>query len=81
MAAITVRQLPEEAKRRLRLRAAAHDRSMEAEAREILLAALLDDRRVDLTWVDRLIEVGLELDGVEIPQVADDPAPAAAFPT
>ena len=36
MAAITVRQLPEEAKRRLRLRAAAHDRSMEAEAREIL---------------------------------------------
>ncbi len=54
---------------------------MEAEAREILLAALIDDRRVDLTWVDRLIEVGLELDGVEIPQVADDPAPAAAFPT
>ena len=40
MSAITIRQLPPEAKQRLRLRAAAHGRSMEAEARTILLEAL-----------------------------------------
>jgi plasmid stability protein len=41
VATITIRNLDDEAKRRLRLRAAEHGRSMEAEAREILGAALL----------------------------------------
>ena len=36
MANITIRQLPEETKRKLRIRAAEHGRSMEQEAREIL---------------------------------------------
>jgi antitoxin FitA len=36
MASITIRQLPEETKRKLKLRAAVHGRSMEQEAREIL---------------------------------------------
>ena len=40
MTAITVRKLPEDAKQRLRMRAAANGRSMEAEARSILLGAL-----------------------------------------
>jgi plasmid stability protein len=40
MAAITIRQLDENIKNRLRLRAAHHGRSMEAEAREILRSAL-----------------------------------------
>jgi antitoxin FitA len=40
MASITIRQLPENTKRRLRLRAARNGRSMEQEAREILKIAL-----------------------------------------
>ncbi len=74
MNAITVRKLPEGAKQRLRMRAAANGRSMEAEARDILLTALDEPRRVDLTWVEMLIDVGHELGGVELELPRDDPA-------
>jgi len=40
MASITIRNLDEELKRRLRVRAAEHGHSMEAEAREILRQAV-----------------------------------------
>ena len=40
MASITIRQLEETTKRKLRVRAARHGRSMEQEAREILKSAL-----------------------------------------
>jgi antitoxin FitA len=40
MASITIRQLEESTKRKLRIRAARHGRSMEQEAREILKSAL-----------------------------------------
>ena len=40
MASITIRNLDEETKRRLRIRAARHERSMEEEARNILRSAL-----------------------------------------
>ena len=40
MASITIRNLDDGLKRRLRIRAAQHDRSMEEEARDILRAAL-----------------------------------------
>jgi plasmid stability protein len=40
MASITIRRLPENTKRRLRLRAARNGHSMEQEARELLEAAL-----------------------------------------
>ena len=40
MATITIRQLDEKTKSRLRIRAAHHGRSMEEEAREILRSAL-----------------------------------------
>ena len=42
MASITIRNLDDEVKRRLRIRAAANGRSMEEEARQILRAALAD---------------------------------------
>ena len=42
MASITIRQLEESTKKRLRLRAAQHGTSMEDEARRILRAALAD---------------------------------------
>ena len=43
MASITVRNLDDGLKRRLRIRAAENGRSMEQEAREILKAALEDE--------------------------------------
>lgn len=45
MASLNVRNLPEEVRDRLRVRAAKAGRSMEAEAREILTAATLGSRR------------------------------------
>jgi plasmid stability protein len=76
MSAITIRKLPEDLKQRLRLRAAAHGRSMEAEAREILTLALAENR-ADLSWIERLIAVGDELGGVELDIQADQPASVA----
>jgi plasmid stability protein len=43
MAAITIRNLDESLKAQLRIRAAEHGRSMEAEAREILKRVLAND--------------------------------------
>jgi len=43
VASITIRNLDERTKARLRLRAAQHGRSMEEEARTLLRAALRDD--------------------------------------
>ncbi len=45
MASITIRRLPENTKRRLRLRAARNGRSMEQEARELLETALAQTDR------------------------------------
>lgn len=44
MATLTIRDLDDEVKARLRVRAAEHGRSMEAEARELLAAALVGPR-------------------------------------
>ena len=43
MATLTIRDLDESLKRRLRMRAASRNRSMEEEARQILRRALLED--------------------------------------
>ena len=70
---------PEDAKQRLRLRAAARGTSMEAEARAILLAALAEPVRDDLSWIEQLIALGDELGGVDLPVPPDAPAAAADF--
>lgn len=51
MATITVRDLDDEVQRRLKRRAAGNDRSMEAEARAILSAAVLE-RDFVRAWLD-----------------------------
>ncbi|QNF93271.1 FitA-like ribbon-helix-helix domain-containing protein [Janibacter indicus] len=58
MAAITVRNLDDEVRDELRLRAASHGHSMEAEVRSILTAAVSQRRHrpnalMDLYWAGR----------------------------
>ena len=48
MASVTVRNLPDEVHRALRIRAAQNGRSTEAEIREILDAAVRPDKRLKL---------------------------------
>ena len=67
MSAITVRQLPDEVKQRLRVRAAENGRSMEAEVREILVDAVAEEEpSVDLTRVEALIALGEEFGGIHL---------------
>jgi plasmid stability protein len=75
--AITIRKLPDGAKQRLRMRAAAHGRSMEAEAREILVEALSRSTRADLSWIEQLISVGHEVGGVDLEVPDGGPATVA----
>jgi antitoxin FitA len=79
MSAITVRQLPDDVKQRLRMRAASNGRSMEAEARTILVDALTDEPLVDLAWVEELIALGESLGGVDIPEIPDTPVEVPKF--
>ncbi len=60
MAVLTVRNVPDEVHRALRVRAAEHGHSAEAEVREILAAALVGDQRRLLG--DALASLGRELE-------------------
>lgn len=62
MAAIVVRNLDEDTKRRLRMRAARHGLSMEAEVRAILEASV----REQDNFAETLMETFGELGGVEL---------------
>ena len=65
MAAITVRNLDDKVKHRLRLRAASHGRSMEAEARAIIVEAVGGDEE-EPNILQRLHERFAELGGVDL---------------
>lgn len=75
MTSITIRNLDDGLKRRLRVRAAEHDRSMEEEARDILRCALFEEQQA----TDNLAEVIRRLvepyGGFELP-----PFPRGAMP-
>ena len=66
MASITVRNLDEGLKRRLRIRAAENGRSMEQEARDILHAALDEDTAPSKSLGTALHELFKPLGGVEL---------------
>jgi len=77
MATITIRNLDEQLKHRLQLRAARHGRSMESEAREILLAAVNEPDSPG-SLVDALIERFASLGGVELELPERSTPPRAA---
>jgi len=58
MAALTIRNLPDEVRDRLRVRAAKHGHSMEAEVRTILAAACAEQPKTSALslpdWIDQL---------------------------
>ena len=66
MASITVRNLEESLKRRLRVRAAGNGRSMEREAREILRAALDEDAAPPSNLGTAIHELFRPFGGVEL---------------
>jgi plasmid stability protein len=81
MAAVSIRDLDDSVRERLRLRAARHGRSMEAEMRAILTAAAAEEApRVGLFTVlaDKLAQLGgVELD---LPSRATPPRAAQLAP-
>ena len=76
VASVTIRNLPDEVHRALRLRAALHGRSTEAEVREILATAVKPDGRIKLGSL--LADIGRELGGVEL-NIERDKTPADPF--
>jgi plasmid stability protein len=64
MASLTVRNLSEETHRALRVRAAQHGRSTEAEVRAILENAVRPEERIKLGSL--LAKIGREAGGVEL---------------
>jgi plasmid stability protein len=74
MATITVRDLDEEVRRRLKKRASAHDRSMEAEARAILTEAVADEEGFGAALLRLGDEVREGLGGVNLPLPPRRPA-------
>ncbi|MGH8218704.1 MAG: FitA-like ribbon-helix-helix domain-containing protein [Steroidobacteraceae bacterium] len=76
MAAITVRNLPEETHRALRLRAAEHGRSTEAEVRAILEQAVRPVERRKIG--SELAAFGRRMGGLDLPHERDSAAPEPA---
>ncbi|MBC3874133.1 MAG: Arc family DNA-binding protein [Candidatus Aquirickettsiella gammari] len=64
MASVTVRNLPDETHRALRVRAATHGRSTEAEIRAILENAVHPEGRIKLGTL--LAEIGREVGGIDL---------------
>ena len=78
MAMLTVRNLPNDVHRALRMRAAQHGRSTEAEGREILAMAVKPETRVRLGDALAALgrKTGLTNDDVELLHQARDRTPA-----
>lgn len=81
MASVSVRDLDERVKDRLRVRAAQHGRSMEAEIRSILSAAVSDSTQ-DVGLGQALLSRFAETGGaeVELPRRTDEPRAAHVAP-
>ncbi|MEC4613577.1 FitA-like ribbon-helix-helix domain-containing protein [Tsukamurella tyrosinosolvens] len=79
MATLTIRNLPDHVRDRLRIRAAHNGRSMEAEARLILEESLVEPGSVDLSWVEAIIELGNEFGGIELDIPPREVEPAWTF--
>lgn len=73
MASITIRNLDDTLKSRLRIQAAVHGRSMEDEARDILRSALSRERTRMGSLAASIRTRFAPLGGVELPVIAREP--------
>ncbi|MET3118925.1 plasmid stability protein [Undibacterium sp. GrIS 1.8] len=73
MASLTVRNLSDETHRALRVRAATHGRSTEAEIRAILESAVRPEGRIKLGTL--LADIGREVGGIDL-EIERDRTPA-----
>ena len=73
MASITIRNLEEPLKARLRIQAATHGRSMEDEARDILRSALNRESAPPTNLAIAIRRRFKPLGGVELPEVTREP--------
>lgn len=73
MASITIRNIEDGLKSRLRVRAASHGRSMEDEARDIIRSALSSEPIQRLNLAASIRARFAPLGGVELPAVLRDP--------
>jgi len=73
MASITIRNLEETTKRKLKVRAAMHGRSMEQEAREILKSALKTAPGKELNLAEAIRRRFAPLGGVELEPFPREP--------
>ena len=73
MASITIRNLDDHLKARLRIRAAHHGRSMEEEARHILRATLTEERQPATNLSDSIAKRFAPLGGVDLPEPEREP--------
>jgi len=73
MASITIRNIDEQTKARLRMRAARHQRSMEDEARNILRAALAERIAASRSLADAILRRFQPLGGIDLPLPAREP--------
>ena len=69
MASLTIRQLDESTKTRLRVRAANHGRSMEEEAREILKVVLSSARSAPSNLAESIHRRFTAVGGLELPDL------------
>ena len=73
MASITIRNLDDKVKARLRVRAARHGRSMEEEVRNILTETLATEQAQPDNLVGAIQELFEPLGGVDLPEVPREP--------
>jgi len=73
MASITIRNLDETTKRKLKIRAATNGRSMEQEAREILKSVLAQTSKRKANLAERIHEIFSPLGGVELERFPREP--------
>jgi len=76
VASLTIRNIPEEAKRKFRQRAAAHGRSMEEEARQLILSVVASTPT--RPSIGQML-YDASRPGFDLPEVPDSPASYATF--
>ena len=78
MASLTIRNIPDDAKQRFRERAAAHGRSMEEEARQLILSVVAKAEPAPRKGIFEML-YDASRPGFDLPEVPDNPASYAIF--